>query len=262
MLFNFALNPLNEITPWGDPGSERLHWFGLTDGSYWLAAGASTLFEYSEFARPMGAPRICDYQVARLYEDITEMCADVLEPVPADLISFISGDGRRAALERVSQWVSDNGDRDDADFWAVVDLSMTWIGRRQLDSSHLSPSADITMWSDEAMVHVEWANQAKLINGGCAWSAEAGSWSLGRQEFMQELRSFHERLMAAMAERIDCVIEGGLAPEIEVDVAGLVREHAVRRDLSSGVFGPPPVATNWDSVRRALQASGVRAESA
>jgi hypothetical protein len=262
MLFNFLLKPLNEIMPWGGPGAERLHWFGLTDGSYWLSVGASTLFEYSESARPVSASRTCDYQVVRLYEDVAEMCAQVLDPVPVDLVRFIAGDGRRAALEQVSQWMTDNDDRDDDDYWAVADLSMTWIGQRELDSSHLSPSASIAMWSDEARVHIEWANQAKLIDGCCAWSAEAGSWSLGRQEFTQEFRSFHERLMAAMAERVERVVEGALAPEIEVDIAGLVREHEVRSNLSSTVLGPPPVATNWDSVRRALQACGVCAANA
>ena len=38
MLFEFVLRPLEEVQPWG-VDEPTLHWFGLTDGWYWIEAG-------------------------------------------------------------------------------------------------------------------------------------------------------------------------------------------------------------------------------
>ncbi|WP_370584974.1 DUF5984 family protein [Micromonospora sp. ANENR4] len=40
--FRFELYPLDEVSPWGR-GQPRLHWFGLTEGWYWLEAGGQEL---------------------------------------------------------------------------------------------------------------------------------------------------------------------------------------------------------------------------
>jgi hypothetical protein len=64
MLFNLTLLPLEEIKPWA-------------------------------------APATCEYQVARLYEDVIEVAAHALEPIPADLIPHIAGAGRRRTLRTV-----------------------------------------------------------------------------------------------------------------------------------------------------------------
>ncbi len=66
MLFNFSLTPLEKIIPWGEPGEEILHWFGLTDGTYWMEVGEHKLFEYSSSACESSAPEYCDYQIVRL----------------------------------------------------------------------------------------------------------------------------------------------------------------------------------------------------
>lgn len=92
MLFNFTLVPLEEVTPWeNSDGGKCLSWFALTDGQYWIQAGDAALFE---FRAPLHAqpdlPRYCDYQVARLHEDLLEILPAVFEPVPADLIPYLS----------------------------------------------------------------------------------------------------------------------------------------------------------------------------
>jgi hypothetical protein len=58
VLINFTLAPIAEIVPWGEPGSYRLHWFGLTYGEFWIQAGEAALFEYSEHARKAGVTAI------------------------------------------------------------------------------------------------------------------------------------------------------------------------------------------------------------
>jgi hypothetical protein len=94
--FRFELRPVDEIMPWGDQ-DRTLHWFGLTDGWYWIELDGQELLCYSgdmlrrwrgeghEAARPY-----IDYQVARLWEDLIQIAPAVLEPVPADLVRFVA----------------------------------------------------------------------------------------------------------------------------------------------------------------------------
>lgn len=253
MLFNFAMVPLEEVQPWGKPGRLSLSWFGLTDSQYWVQAGTSVLLEYSGVARRLGSSRYCDYQVVRLYEDVMALLPYVLEPVPADLIQYISGD-RSCVQERATAWHAANSERDDDLYWEIIDGSSTWIGNRSLHFSYLSPSANILMWSDESLVHIEWDNRAKLVDGVCAWSAECGSHSLPRSEFKEEVRSFHKRLMDEMSVRVSRVVAGGLPADVHVDVPGLLREHEQRKLLPASAFELPSPHTDWQAVRKALLA--------
>ena len=45
MLIDFTLLPLAMVQPWGRPDNLSLHWFGLTDGQYWIEVGENKLFE-------------------------------------------------------------------------------------------------------------------------------------------------------------------------------------------------------------------------
>ena len=109
MLINFTLAPIEEIVPWGEPGSYSLHWFGLTYGEYWIQAGEAALFEYSDHARNAGINRYCDYQVVRLYEDLLDMLPYILEPVPEPLVPYICGERAKAWQNAYDAW----RDRDD-----------------------------------------------------------------------------------------------------------------------------------------------------
>jgi hypothetical protein len=84
------------VLPWGDPPSR--HWFGLTDGWYWIEPAATNCC-----AGPGSmALRPCvDYQVVRLWEDITVLTPELLEPVPADLVPFIASPGHGYAIGRI-----------------------------------------------------------------------------------------------------------------------------------------------------------------
>lgn len=228
MLFNFMLTPLADIEPWGPPGQRRLHWFGLTHGQYWIEAGGARLLEYSDTVqRRHGISRYCDYQVARLYEDVMALAPHVLDAVPADLVPVLADTGWQRSP------VSD----------------MRW-----LDTAYLSPGADIVLWSDTSTVHIEWNNRDKRIEEAAAWSALQGCHRMTRADFVAECRSFHARLMAAMSERVDRVAAGALLPEIQVDLQALAREHEKRQCLAESTFGPLPSPTDWQAVRTALEA--------
>ncbi|WSK39909.1 DUF5984 family protein [Micromonospora maris] len=71
-----------------------LHWFGLTDGWYWIDLNGHELLRYSDHTMRHlhadgyeGMPYV-DYYVVRLWEDLLQALPAVLEPVPADLVLF------------------------------------------------------------------------------------------------------------------------------------------------------------------------------
>jgi hypothetical protein len=267
MHFNFALTPVERVKPWGHPGDETLHWFGLTDGQYWIQAGDAALLEYSTSMRELcGAPRYCEYQVARLYEDLLEMLCHVLEPVPPSLVERIAGDGARNWDRTVAYWQTKHGDRLDEDrYWKLLDASTTWIAARRLDTLYLSPSAGIRIWSDGSMVNLEWDNRDKLADGVPAWSATHGSHQLPMSSFLVQVRSFHTRLMEQMASRVEQVAAGALPRNVQIDLPGLRREQLERCQALDEAL-QAPVASDWAAVREAIaeieREAGSRADGA
>jgi hypothetical protein len=251
-LFNFELTPLQHIRPWGQPGQHRLHWFGLTDGQYWIEAGPVTLLEYSEFARTRGAPRYCSYQVVRLYEDLMDLIPSVVEPVPASLTPYLHGDHSIAWETTFRAWREMSpAQLNETQFWDITDAASTWIGRRTLDTSYLSPSSKIRLWFDGQLVHLAWDNTLKLCQGTPAWSALSGTFQLTLEDFISEVTSFHTRLMEQMGERIKQVLAGILQDSVHVDLHGLKREHQQRshNDIHHRTV---PTNTDWSLVCAAL----------
>jgi hypothetical protein len=253
VLINFTLAPIAEIVPWGEPGSYRLHWFGLTYGEFWIQAGEAALFEYSEHARKAGVNRYCDYQVVRLHEDLMEMLPYILEPVPEPLAPYISGESAEAWRNVYAAWCDTDDDVTDPDYLGELgDAAVAWSGKRHLDSAYLSPSANIAIWSDREHVHIEWDNRDRLFEGNPAWSAFVGSYSMPRDQFLSEMKSFHDRLMEQMAARVDQVMAGHLPSEIEIDVPSLVREQGQRTRSFDEALRVVP-GTDWQRAETAIR---------
>jgi hypothetical protein len=253
VLINFTLAPIEKIQPWGQVGNYSLSWFGLTLGEYWIQAGETTLFEYSDQSRNAFEARYCGYQVVRLYEDLTEMLPYILEPVPEPLVPYISGESAKAWQHAYDAWRDRDDDALDTDrFWELADAANAWSQKRRLDSAYLSPSANIAIWSDQDHVHIEWDNRDKQFNGKPAWSAAVGSYQLLRDEFIEEMKSFHVRLMDQMAARVEQVVAGCLSSEIQIDLPGLVREHEQRTLALDATLKAAP-ETDWQHVERAIR---------
>lgn len=133
--FRFELTGLDGVEPWGK--SQRLHWFGLTEGRYWIefdeGGGSDRL---SAAARSQEAELACragkgvDYYVGRFWEDLIQLTAGVLEPVPGALSQFIASfpeDWRPVESEEA---------------WEAV----VWHGRHVLDLSYLAQPAYVCAW--------------------------------------------------------------------------------------------------------------------
>jgi hypothetical protein len=255
MLFNFTLVPVENVPPWVEPGNLRLDWFGLTDGQYWIEAGEASLLEYSKQVRErFGGPPYCDYQVVRLYEDVLDMASYVLDPIPSILVPYISGNSGQAWEATFRSWKENHDDHlDNARIWEIENAASRLTCCRYLDTGYLTPSARILFWSDESMVHIEWNNRDKLLEGVQAWSAVQGAFALPREQFVSEIQSFHSRLMEQMTVRVEQVLAGALSPEIQIDLVGLQREHEFRSLPIDRTIARSMQPIDWRRVHEAIQ---------
>jgi hypothetical protein len=243
-LVQFELTPLDQVVGWGEPPNLSLHWFGLSDGTYHLDLGDVRLLEY----RPhVNVPRFVDYNLARIHEDLVGMLPDVLQPIP-EAVSARFRDGSLGSTLRQLRETWEEQDDDDPDLDAALEV----LGNRPLDTGYLSPSAGIWIWSDDAKVVIEWDNRGRLIDGKPAWTATHGRKELARDQFVEELRDFHLRLMAAMEERVQQVCANWTRPDVKINFRRLAEEQVER----SGSFEPAlrlgRRTTDWQAVLRGL----------
>ena len=254
-IFQFKLRPVEQVQPWGGPADPNLHWFGLTDGEYWIQLGDHKLFEYTDDAQTRsGVSRFCDYQVVRLLEDVLDLAPYALEPIPEELRRYIALDEASAWGHFWSKWCATIDERDASE--EMLDLledAGSWLGRRKLDSLYLTPSTNVVMWSDADSVHIQWDNRGKLLNGCQAWSALFGTWSISRAAFRAEVLDFHERLVEQMAQRVSQVAQGALSEHVRVDIEALRREQHAREQSIDRVLGLPAPPTDWSAVGAAIK---------
>lgn len=254
MLFNFNLRPLDQVSLWGGPGKRSLHWFGLTDGEYWIDAGAERLFEHAEgFSRKHEGHRHLDYFVVRLHEDLLEILPKALEPVPPDLVQYISGERGRSWNARLSEWSDSAIDvlGDDL-YWKIYEGASGWIWERDLNLSYLSHCPELRIWSAPELVHIEWNGWGVLVDGEAVWSASTGSFDLPRARFEAEVRDFDARLMQQMAQRVELMQHGPINRDLEIDLVGLEREQGERSHKLDAAFAAVSDTRNWQAVREAI----------
>jgi hypothetical protein len=244
-LFHFELAPVDKIQPWIGPEGPYLSWFGLTYGRYWMQVGGHRLFEYSrDVVSRHGYPRFCDYQIARLHSEVLELAPYALEPVPQELHPYIAGDWDR----HWRKWSVALAKCDALPYEAI-----TWMNLRTLDSAYLTPSTNIMVWSKPATIRIQWDNRLKEFEGCQAWSAEHGSWEISRGEFVNEVRSFHDRLIDQMAERVSQVAAGALGRPINVDSEELVHQQALETRSIARSLTEPGEPTDWHLVIEAVK---------
>lgn len=111
-LFNFQLRDIAAIEPWGGE-TPSLHWFGLSDGWYWLSVGEAELFRYGQsfmqreepWLSDPNTPPYVDYYVVRLWEDLLYQLPTILVLIPVALADRIADAAAwRAWLQRAEQW--------------------------------------------------------------------------------------------------------------------------------------------------------------
>ncbi len=255
MQITFTLDPIDEIQPWGEPPNLTLNWYGLSYGTYFLEAGQHNLLRYSDAAlqwlasqypKPEFRPYV-DYQVARLFEDICDIAPHVLEPIPDNLVRYVSSGLHRKWEHECRQWLERKDGDNDA--WNNYYDAVGWANRRHLDTGYLLPGATVWFWRRGDLITIAWDNRDHKFDAIPAWSEQQGQFALSAQEFTDELESFRHRFLEAMRSRVEEVCRSWSRAEIAIDLKQLVKEQTLR---DSEQLRPLSPATDWSSVARAI----------
>ncbi len=252
MLINFRLDPLESIAATASREAPGLNWYGMTRGEYWMELGENTLFEYTEGAWPDGM-RYCQYPVARLHQDLMVMLPSILEPVPEAIVPYLFGEGAAACWDAWAAWCDQHAAALGKGHALELEESLLALtSGRQHIASYLVPPTRFVSWSDEENVYFAWDNRHDTINGRAVWSADYGSFQMPRRDFIEEIQSFHTRLMGQMAERVEQVLAGALPPGSGIDIDYLVREQARRYEALHDALNRE-AQTDWHKVEIAIQ---------
>lgn len=268
MMFNFTLDPIDQVAPWDDPPNLSLSWFGLTSGSYFLQAGPDQLLRYSDecqarlasaYPAAVKSPYV-EYQVSRLYEDAFNILPYVLEPIPTRLVELARSQVYWEWHEVYREWMEAQPESDESASDRYYD-AVGWLGQRSLDTCYLSPNARIWFWRLGDTVTVEWDNRDKYFEDIPAWAAQQGSYSLPVEQFQREVSVFFDSLFDAMEQRVAEVCRSWSRPEVRIDFEQLRAEQLSRRaEIKSKRANLS--ATDWARVIDALtviqQSTGTR----
>jgi len=243
MLFDFKLQPVDEITPWGEPPNLDLSWFALTYGFYRLNVGNERLFSYSNEISNLWKADYSDfsadyveYQVVRFWEDVLEILPNVLAPIPPELSVWFSGDNPKILklFQASDQWLRSGREKS-----IVAEAALGWVQNRVLDSGHLETGPRIWIWSDLETVTITWDNRQCLIDGVEVWSAKCGSYSMTRAIFLKEIQRFNDDFIAQMQRRVDDICAGWSRPHIRIDFENLRKQQRERpRELDRSLSCP------------------------
>jgi hypothetical protein len=263
MLFNFNLKPLDEVDPFGREGEYSLSWFGLTDGYYSINCAGQELFRYSDpildiwkrDGHQLPGHPYADYQVSRLWEDVLEILPEILSPVPQQLLQRIKP-GVDSALwhHRISEFVfRDDGEASELDE-KNYDLATNWLGERKLNTLHLGGGPRIWLWCEGDNISIHWNNSKLVSDGQQIWTAEMGTYSLPKADFIEEVRSFDQRLIAAMQTRVLAIQKAWARPEIRIDKMALLDEQEQRSHFLSEALDRwhNAEAPKWDDIANAI----------
>ncbi|SNY66367.1 hypothetical protein SAMN05421748_13019 [Paractinoplanes atraurantiacus] len=228
--FRFELYPLDEVSPWGGE-QPALHWFGLTEGWYWIEVGGHELLRR---ARADYHPPYVDYYLARLWEDVNMLTPQVLEVVPSELEPFI-------ASEQEGEF-EDDSDEEAAAFWHC---------EHYLDFGYIRNAPRVRLWrtvnGDRDEVTLDWRHHD---DGDIGFTAgPAVRVSVPTADYLEAVRALDRELMAAMRKRIQEIERRGGLPGVEIDLAGLEREHEdrtrwLRLNLARSI------ETDWAAITR------------
>ncbi|MGW3783490.1 DUF5984 family protein [Micromonospora chokoriensis] len=249
--FRFELYPLDEVWPWGGD-RPTLHWFGLTDGWYWLEAGGQELLRRTR--QVQGHPFV-DYYLARLWEDVNVLTPTVLEPVPEDLQPFIDSHPAQWAcdpLEFVTEPDEDRTDGGDADAPDHPVLTAAiWYGEHDLDLGYLRNPPRLRFWrttgGDRDEITIDWQHED---DGEIGFTADPTvRFSVPTSAYLEAVHTLHRDLMTMMGQRIEELARRGGLPGVDLDLVQLRRDHEDRRHWLARNLDRSP-ETDWNAVRR------------
>jgi Family of unknown function (DUF5984) len=258
-LFEFELRPVEQIEPWGTPPAQSLSWFALTEGTFCIPVGTDVLFRYTpEMLAHWGedpASRNATYQVAAFVRDSVGSLAAGMAPMP-ELFEQIAGnrDLRRRLLRLTSEIAAQSDEHQERAYQA-----WRWLGERSPWMGYLAACPRFAFLRVGDDVHVAWDNSETTIDGIKVWTADYGVFALPVDAFVAECRSFADRLLATMEDRLTAIASGEARPRVAVGVGALLEQHRAWARELEGYFGDYTPDIEWryaESALRAIAAEG------
>jgi hypothetical protein len=242
----FQLRDLAHVEPWGTPPNLSLSWFGLTDGAYCIETDRGRLLDFHGTPPPGLSVTWCDYQLARLFEDLVDICPTITEPVPVDVLDRFLSWQSHAAASAVPE--------DDAlcDAWY---RAQEWWGWRQLDFGYLTACPRLHLWRAGNDVHGRW--RTDLANPATAQlTVHDADFSVPLQPFQDAIDDFYRGFLAQMRARVESISrDGWTGRPCQMDVAQLIAEQS-DREAETKNRARLKHLTDWDAVRRDLATLG------
>ncbi|KQV14807.1 MULTISPECIES: DUF5984 family protein [unclassified Kitasatospora] len=232
--FRFELTPVEDVRPWGSE-PPALHWFALTDGWYCIDVDGHELLRYSrqEPGDDEQNPYV-DYYVVRLWEDVIEVLPEALEPVPADLLDFVSRDVGRASRENSPE----------------AEEAGSWHADHALPMGHLSEAPYIRWWrvtgDDHDSVTVTWQYRPGAEIEFAA--PMTGRVTMPTASFLAAVHEFDRSLLAEMELRVTALETTGAPVGVELDLEHLRHEQRERATWLRRAL-ERECATDWPAVR-------------
>ena len=256
MRFEFRLRSVAGIAAWGEPPHLQLHWFGLTDGWFWIQAEQTELFRYgpailahwkaespeADFSLPY-----TDYQIARYWADLSGLFPYILEPLPDDLCARVAdGAAWKNWCDKADKWQREKNDKR---AWDTYYMALLWWSDRQWDAGHLNYSPRLHLWTQNETTHLRWENDAIQAEGIPVWASGDGEIDLPVSDFVDAVMDFDRRFLAAMENRIRDIETAWLRPDVAVRVDEL---WEAQNQNAKYPLKPIAAQTDWRAVRDAL----------
>lgn len=264
MLFNFRLRDVDKIKPWGDNHQKHLHWFGLTDGWYWINVGTDKLFCYSNkllsLRKEEAESPYVDYYVVRFWEDLLDILPNILEPVPTNILQKTDfgasfAEWHNKILNHLL--LQDNHDLSPKS-QEILDNTTEWMARRFLNTRHLKYGPHITFSNDGQNIFIHWNNLGLTIDNIPIWTAQYGTFSLPINQFVESVQTFDKNLRNEMQARINEIQKNWEQSEIHIDIARLIQEQEERSTwLEQALERANTIKIyDWDEIQEMLEKIG------
>lgn len=253
-LFEFKLTPLLKISGWRDENAELcLHWFGLTDGYYFINVGEEQLFRYSKDiiehwskSNPdlKNSGVFFNYQVSSIYEDLLSILPNILQAVPSEIFDYISTIKKQKMWSEKLKNIFESTDSEEID--KTYYLASEWLNHRYLQGLGGGPNIWFIRAGD--FIYIRWNNESINYKGIQVWSSTLGEYCLSVEEFMKEVKFFHLRLIDNMNERVQYIATCNPLPHIKIDVPQLIKEQNERKESLDNALSYYPTIESWNDV--------------
>jgi len=242
----YTLTALEDIEPWGSV-EKTLGWYAMSYGRQCIETDAARLLEY--FDPQTSQSQWCDYQVARLFEDLLAIWPHASEQIPDDIVAFFKSDGAQDLDEAIESWIAaalDATDDADDDRIERIDRVRSWWAQRYIQFAHLSGLPELAMWRIGDTMHLRWS-------GDESWPPRRAGLSLPFDTVRAGITDFANGFLADMQARMSLIAHGGnVRADCVIDLARCLSEQREREAQARHALSTQ-AATDWPALWRLLR---------